>query len=256
MSMIRNDTAGEVAHSSGLCRIVSSVGPFESCDDTRGITMGAARKSWKTYTLGAVAVAALLASTACEPGGGTDDKADTTPSASPTASDSATPGGSAGAGGSGDTGGSGEDATRACADPDLSVATSVYPHDEVRHLLVTATNAGDTPCTLYHYPRVYLGDETENPLGPMESKPQAVATIEPGEKAYAGLFLFRAGEKTTTVESLGLGYMERVPNSDEEGAPLDIRLPDGTDFLTPGPNPGVTYWNTDLDAVEKFTFAR
>lgn len=221
--------------------------------------MGAARTSWKTYTLGAVAVAALLASTACEPGGGTDDNAGATPSASAsaTATDSATPGGSAAPSSSaGDSDDSGEDATRACADADLSIATSAYPHDEVRHLLVTATNAGDTACTLYHYPRVYLGDETENPLGPMESKPQAVATIEPNEKAYAGLFLFRAGEETTTVESLGLGYMERVPNSGEEGAPLDISLPDGTDFLTPGPNPGVTYWNTDLDAVEKFTFAR
>ncbi|MDQ0599528.1 hypothetical protein QF037_003873 [Streptomyces canus] len=182
----------------------------------REITTGAARKSWKAYTLGAVAVAVLLASTACEPGGGTDDKADATPSASPTAADSATPGGSASP-----SGGSGEDATRACAAPDLSIATSVYPHDEVRHLLITATNAGDTACTIYHYPRVHLGDETENPLAPMESKPQAVATIEPGKKAYAGLFLFRAGEKTTAVESLGLGCMERVPNSGEEGAPVE-----------------------------------
>lgn len=34
--------------------------------------------------------------------------------------------------------------------------------------------------------------------------PQAVATIEPDEKAYAGRFLFRAGEETTIVESPGL----------------------------------------------------
>lgn len=59
--------------------------------------MGAARTRLKTYALGAAAVAALLSSTACEPGGSTDDAAtsgmpSSSSSGTPSASASGTPG--------------------------------------------------------------------------------------------------------------------------------------------------------------------
>ncbi|MFD9516132.1 hypothetical protein [Streptomyces sp. NPDC059979] len=37
-------------------------------------------------------------------------------------------------------------------------------------------------------------------------------------------------------------------------APLDIRWSDEVESLTVGPTPRVTYWNTDLRAVEDFLF--
>jgi hypothetical protein len=224
--------------------------------------MRAARKNWKTYALGVAAVAALLSSTACE-SGGTDDAARPTPSGTASATGSAGPGdgsgisssGSANSGGSGDSGssgGSGGAATAACADPDLSITTSLWRHDEGRHLLITATNISDKPCTLYHYPYVSFGADIENPLSPMESKPQVIATIKPKGKAYAGLLLFRPDEKTNTFKSFALGYQDRVPNSGGDAAPLDIAFSDDIDSVAVGPNPLITYWNVDLGAVQNF----
>ncbi|WP_329335227.1 DUF4232 domain-containing protein [Streptomyces sp. NBC_00663] len=238
--------------------------------------MGAARIRLKTYVLGAAAVAALLSSTACEPGGSTDDAATGgTPSSSssstPSTSASGTPstatpdnddadvGGEAGA--TVDTGGetSGEEA-RPCTDSDVSVVTKVYPHDEARHLLLTATNISDSKCTLYLYPYVSFGDGAVEQIGPMESKPKKLATIAPGGKGYAGLLLWRADEETTAVKSMTIGFVD-IEDVEAGVAQLAVEFPDGTDFLNVGDpavsaTPQVTYWNTDLAATEKFMFAR
>ncbi|MEU4356799.1 hypothetical protein [Streptomyces virginiae] len=68
------------------------------------------------------------------------------------------------------------------------------------------------------------------------------------------MFVFRAGQQTRTVTSFSLGYQDRAPDSNREAAPLDIRLSDEVGTLTVGPNPRVTYWNTDLRVVEDFLF--
>ncbi|MEV6247248.1 DUF4232 domain-containing protein [Streptomyces sp. NPDC051742] len=224
--------------------------------------MRAARQSWKTYALGAAAVAALLSSTACQPGGSTIDvPVDPKPSGTPSATDSAKPGTPSATGsakpGTGtpaatESGSVSDGTAKACADPDLSIATSYWPKDNGQHMLITATNVTDKPCTLYHYPFVYFGQDNDNPLGPMESKPTAVATIGPKEKAYAGMKLFLGGEKTTTYTSFGLGYHD--PNSNNDGSPVDVSLSGEVDFVTVGPNPSVTFWNRDRSEVEKYVF--
>lgn len=233
--------------------------------------MRAARQSWKTYALGATAVAALLSSTACQPGGGTDDGAagtkpsgtpsatgsakpgtpsatDSTAPGAPTASDSTAPGTPTPTG----SGSVSDGTAKACADPDLSIATSYWPRDNGQHMLITATNVTDKPCTLYHYPFVYFGQDNDSPLGPMESKPTAIAVIGPKEKAYAGVKLFLGGEKTTTYTSFGLGYHD--PNNNNDGSPVDVSLSGEVDFVTVGPNPSVTFWNRDRSEVEKYVF--
>ncbi|MDT7840980.1 DUF4232 domain-containing protein [Streptomyces justiciae] len=231
--------------------------------------MGAARTRLKTYALGAAAVVALLASTACEAGGGTDDAAaSATPSSASDASSSApsapgtvTPGSDdENAGGeAGATEDAGEEA-RPCTDSDVSVVTKVYPHDEARHLLLTATNISDSTCTLYLYPYVSFGDGAVEQIGPMESKPKKLATVAPGGKGYAGLLLWRADEETTAVKSMTIGFVD-IENVEAGVAQLAVEFPDGTDFLNVGDpavsaTPQVTYWNTDLAATEKFMFAR
>ncbi|MGA5196671.1 DUF4232 domain-containing protein [Streptomyces exfoliatus] len=224
--------------------------------------MRAARQSWKTYALGAAAVAALLSSTACQPGGSTIDvPVNPKPSGTPSATDSTKPGTPSATGsakpGTGtpaatESGSVSDGTAEACADPDLSIATSYWPKDNGQHMLITATNVTDKPCTLYHYPFVYFGQDNDNPLGPMESKPTAVATIGPKEKAYAGVKLFLGGEKTTTYTSFGLGYHD--PNSNNDGSPVDVSLSGEVDFVTVGPNPSVTFWNRDRSEVEKYVF--
>ncbi|MBT2407539.1 DUF4232 domain-containing protein [Streptomyces sp. ISL-87] len=136
----------------------------------------------------------------------------------------------------------------------MSIATSFWRQDSGQHLLITAINASDKACTLYHYPYVGFGADIEGPVSPMESKPQAIATIRPKERAYAGLFLFRGSEKTVAVEALSIGYQDRALNSNRDVAMLDISLSDEIDFLNVGSNPRVTYWNRDLRAVENFLF--
>ncbi|MBE8474118.1 DUF4232 domain-containing protein [Streptomyces justiciae] len=231
--------------------------------------MGAARTRLKTYTLGAAAVVALLASTACEAGGGTGDAAaSATPSSSSSASgasgaSSSTPSapGTVTPGSDDENAGesTGEEA-RPCTDSDVSVVTKVYPHDEARHLLLTATNTSDSTCTLYLYPNVSFGDGAVEQIGQMESKPKKLATVAPGGKGYAGLLLWRAGEETTAVKSMTIGFVD-IENVEAGVAQLAVEFPDGTDFLNVGDpavsaTPQVTYWNTDLAATEKFMFAR
>lgn len=238
--------------------------------------MRAARKSWKTYALGAAAVAALLSSTACGPDGGTEDGAaaptpsgttsasDSAPTAAPSPSDSAKPSASESAkpgatssgkpGGSG-SGGSGTGNTGkapACADGDLSIGTSYWAHDSGQHLLITATNVTDKPCTLYNYPFITFGQDVDSPLQPMESQPKALATIGPKQKAYAGVKLFLGGEKTDTYESFGLAYAD--PSSNNDGSPIDVALSDEVQFVNVGQKPSVTFWNLDRSEVEKFVF--
>ncbi|SEC20332.1 Protein of unknown function [Streptomyces sp. TLI_105] len=231
--------------------------------------MRAARKSWKTYALGAAAVAALLSSTACGPDGGTEDGAASpapsgtasatgtappaSPSPSPTeskkpsATDSAKPSATSSGSGSG-----GKEKAPACGDQDLSIGTSYWAHDSGQHLLITATNVTDKPCTLYHYPFITFGKDADSPLQPMESPAKAVATIGPKQKAYAGVKLFLGGEKTTAYESFGLAYHDPADNND--GSPIDVALSDEVQFVNVGQNPSVTFWNLDRSEVEKFVF--
>ncbi|MFH8628103.1 DUF4232 domain-containing protein [Streptomyces vietnamensis] len=238
--------------------------------------MRAARKTWKTYALGAAAVAALLSATACGPDG-TDEGAaspapsgtasatgstrPSTPSPSDSPSDSAKPSASesakptaTGSGGSGGSGGDSKDNGKApaCGDQDLSIGTSYWAHDSGQHLLITATNVTDKPCTLYHYPFITFGQDVDSPLTPMESPAKAVATIGPKEKAYAGVKLFLGGEKTETYTSFGIAYQD--PTTSNDGSPVDVALSKDVEFVTVGPNPSVTFWNLDRSEVEKFVF--
>ncbi|MDX3537938.1 DUF4232 domain-containing protein [Streptomyces sp. MB09-01] len=233
--------------------------------------MRTARTSWKTYALGAAAVAALLSSTACDSGGTDGGKNPGVSGAprttgAPSASATPSPAGTTAPGGRGSTGpsqsagggsakpGGGDTTLAACNDNDLSIVTSGWRQDSGQRLLITATNFTDKACILYHYPYVRFGTDIGAPVSPMESKPRAVATIGPKEKAYAGVFVFRAGQQTRTVTSFSLGYQDRAPDSNRDVAPLDIRLSDEVGSLTVGPDPRVTYWNTDLRAVEDFLF--
>ncbi|MFF5448700.1 DUF4232 domain-containing protein [Streptomyces sp. NPDC012888] len=237
--------------------------------------MRIARNRWKTRAATAAAVAALLASTACQAGGEDDAKSPTpsattattgaagTPAPTATATASATAPGTPsatagtpqgpGGGSKSPTGGAGA-ATTACNDNDLSLATSFWRMDSGQNLLITATNLTDRPCTLYHYPYIGFGEPMDGPIGPIGARPQAVATIGPKEKAYAGLYLFRGGEPTTAVRNLSVGYQDRAPGSNRDVASLDIGLPDRNGFLNIGAGPRTTYWHEDLRAVEDVLF--
>ncbi|MEH0579256.1 MULTISPECIES: DUF4232 domain-containing protein [Streptomyces] len=225
--------------------------------------MCTAHKSWKNYALGAAALTALLSATACEPDG-TNNGTGTTPSATPSATISTQSGGKGAgsqdsgagsqdsAGGSGNAGG-GKTATAACTDANISIATTLYAHDSVRHLLLTATNTGGKKCALYRYPIVRFGDGREEQVGPMESEMKG-ATIGPGEKAYAGMLLFRVGAPTEAVETMTVSLQGRVSNADADSGPIEVPLPDEADFLNIDDNPLVSYWNVSREKSENYMF--
>ncbi|MFJ1805146.1 MULTISPECIES: DUF4232 domain-containing protein [unclassified Streptomyces] len=241
--------------------------------------MRTAHKSWKTYVLGAAALTALLSTTACEPDGTNNGTGTITPSVTPSAAASTQPGGGGttpsatastqpgggagtggssqdSGGGSGNSGGSsstvGESAT-ACSDANISVATTLYPHDSVRHLLLTATNTGDKECTLYRYPIVRFDNGREDQVGPMESEMKAVK-IGPGRKAYAGMLLFRTGAQTEAVEKMTVSLQGRVSNADPDSGPIEVPLPDEANFLNIDDNPAVSYWNVSREKAENYMF--
>jgi hypothetical protein len=64
--------------------------------------------------------------------------------------------------------------------------------------------------------------------------------------------LYRVGEHLDVVTSLTVGFVDR--DNAAVGKPLNVPLTD-PDFLNIGPTPGVTFWNTDLDVVRKYTLA-
>lgn len=172
-----------------------------------------------------------------------------TPGASGVAAPSAAPGSGGTAAPS-----KGRDGGTTCNDNDLSIGLSLWRQDSGQNVLVTATNVSGKACTLYHYPYVGFGATIKGPLGPYGTPPRAIATIAPGQEAYAGVYLFRGGEATTAVDSLSLGYQDRTPGSNRDVGRLDLPLAARTGTLNAGHAAKVTYWNLDLRAVEDQLF--
>ncbi|MGW6690882.1 DUF4232 domain-containing protein [Streptomyces sp. NPDC054961] len=242
--------------------------------------MRTTRTRCTTYALRALAIAALLSSAACGSDGKDDTAGPTAPPGTPSGSASGSGSASAGPGApsptpspgaastprpssaGGEDGadangeGSGDDernATPSCTDANVSLTATFYPQDGDRHVLLTATNIGDKACTLYLYPKVWLGAGARDPIGPLESDWHAIATIGPNEKAYSGIRLSRAGERTDSVKSLAVGFRTRDADHDAT-KPLDVPL-STPGSLNVGPLPGVIFWNNDVRVVEKYLLA-
>ncbi|MDG4858962.1 DUF4232 domain-containing protein [Streptomyces sp. T-3] len=230
-------------------------------------------RTWKSCALGATVVAALLTSTACEPGGD-DDNAGGEPSAKPSVTASEKPGTTGGSedsggsgnsggsnGGSGDSGGSGgsgEDkpVTVACTDAEISISPTFEDGEGEpdEHMLLIATNTGDKPCNLYHYPYVTFVEDAPGDLKPIESsKPQAVTTLGPDEKAYAGLRLSSPTDQAP-VERISVLFQEREPGSHTDGGPVEVPLPEGHEDLMFSDGAQVTYWTGDVGAAKDAIF--
>ena len=235
-----------------------------------GFTMRTTYKSWKACALGAAALAALLSTTACEPDGTDNNGPDTTPSASSTPSTPSAPSASptpptpsvpsvpsvppsATASTQPASTQPTATATATCGAADISVATTLYAHDSARHLLLTATNTGDKACVLYRYPVVRFDNGGVDQVGPMESEMKPV-TVRPGERAYAGMLLFRTGVPTEAVETVTVSLQGRVSNADPDSAPIKAPLPAEADFLNIDDNPLVSYWNAGRKTAESYMF--
>ncbi|MFI8519771.1 DUF4232 domain-containing protein [Streptomyces sp. NPDC085481] len=225
-------------------------------------------RGWKSSVLGAAAVAALLASTACQSSaaGGSGEarpsdrpsatgsaKPDPTSSAKPGRSESAKPSSGSGKTGGGDGGGGKGGAIAACAGKDLSFSLTNEDGKgkPVRHLLLTVTNTGDKKCTLHHYPVVRLGADAQAPTPVIkDSDPKALATLAPGEEAHAALLVSGGARDEYEAKSITVTLQGSKPGS-HAGEPVGVDLP-GVDTLYADDGQLVTYWMTASGLALRF----
>ncbi|MFD7029564.1 DUF4232 domain-containing protein [Streptomyces sp. NPDC059917] len=230
------------------------------------------RRTTHARTLGALglAAAALLAATACGPGG---DKAGAakspTPSASPSASSStstssptappasAKPSAAASSPGRpGEAEGDSKGIDGNCSDDDtrVTVEWAVPPVKDDSKLLLTVTNVGTKPCALRSYPVLRLGNGHGRLVGVFAaSKPRTEVTLAPGKQAYAGLLL-RQGNKEagTLVTDMALAPHGQSPSADT-GEGLLLQMPKGGVYVDDKAR--VTYWNGGSEAAVSPLFA-
>ncbi|MFF8610499.1 DUF4232 domain-containing protein [Streptomyces sp. NPDC015346] len=224
-------------------------------------------RGWKPYAVGAAVVAALLASTACEPAA--SDGADgAKPSDRPSATTSAKPGETASAKPSGTTspkpggtpgkpGGNGGTVS-ACTADDLAVSAEKEPADskEARHLLITVQNVGDEKCDLYHYPLVRLGADARTTVPVIKDSdpdPGKPVTIAPGEEAYAALLVSGGARDEYEAKSISLTLQGHKPGS-RASKPMDVPMPVTTLYADDGQL--VTYWTTAEGAALDFIMSK
>ncbi|MEU1277822.1 DUF4232 domain-containing protein [Streptomyces sp. NPDC005805] len=161
------------------------------------------------------------------------------------ASGASSHGGAASAGDSGKGKGDPGPTDKACTSKTVKVTYAPVSRP-VNHALLTVTNTGSTACNAYYAPLLRI-DEGQAAIAIDEgSKPQAVATLAPGESAYAGIMLSSAdgsGKHGGTAKKLEVHFAPRS-GSGSVGTPAVVKLPSGTytDSST-----RVTYWQMDRD---------
>ncbi|MEU1374515.1 DUF4232 domain-containing protein [Streptomyces triculaminicus] len=182
---------------------------------------------------------ASLALTACDKGEGireegaasqparsaqspAQDKPATTPGGTPTGKAPAAKGtGGTGTGGTG-TGKAGGRASAPAAGADQDAPENRVPctadntqvvatpvSRPLNHMLLTITNTGSTLCDLPEYPIVKFEGAQSVPPVMENTKPQAVTSLRPGKKGYAGVILSAGdgrGGEGYTAQSLEIGF--------------------------------------------------
>lgn len=222
------------------------------------------RKTTHARALGAfgLTAAALLAVTACGPGG--DDKpgatapppSSTSPSVSPSgssASASAVPStvpSTSAPGRPGEAEGDSTGIDGNCPDDytDVKVEWAVPPTKDDSKLLLTVTNTGTKPCTLRTHPVLRLEDGHGRLVSVFaHSKPQTEVTLAPGKEAYAGLLLRQSDKSVSTlVKNMALApHGQRPDHNTGEGVLLE--MPKGGVYVDDKAR--VTYWNSSSEAA-------
>ncbi|MFE4591444.1 DUF4232 domain-containing protein [Streptomyces laurentii] len=223
----------------------------------------------KSCALGAAAVAALLATTACDPSG--TDRADgTTPADPPSATGSAKPGepttapapkptstststskptpsggsddGNDGNGGGGGNGGAGS-TIAVCTAADLSFSSTNEDEKgkEVRHLLLAATNVSHKKCNLYRYPDVRFATDAGSVAVIKDSDLKEPATLAPGEVAYAALLAGGGHMDTYGAKSI-LVRLQGSTSDSALGRTVTVALPAGVKVVDVDNGALVTHW--------------
>ena len=142
-------------------------------------------------------------------------------------------------------GGTPVDCTPAMLSASISPVTN-----PVNHVLLTATNTGSVTCNVYYYPLLRFTQDQQAVTDPyLESKPQAVVTIAPGQSAYAGITTSSAdgaGRNGQVEKSVQVSLSNRA-NAGSIGNEFKVGMPANT-YVDDAAH--VTYWESDpMDAI-------
>ncbi|TDW92015.1 DUF4232 domain-containing protein [Kribbella sp. VKM Ac-2566] len=198
--------------------------------------------SWRRYALGAGAVAALLTTAACGSASASDgskpsDQQSTTTSASATTSSSpvkpvtAPPSKKP----------TGDSSVDLCTMADLTFTVTNYDArgEEVRHLMLVATNKSAKKCDVQNYPEVTLGNAKSYAPVKEGTNPDAAVTLAPGEKAYAGVLATGGQMDTYPVKFMTVGLGSPGGEAEAE-KPVRVKMPVTSFEADDGQR--VTYW--------------
>lgn len=138
--------------------------------------------------------------------------------------------------------------TTACTGATAKVVVSKVSRP-VNHLLLTVTNTGSRACNAYGAPFVGF-DDAQAPIGRIEeSRPQAVATLAPGDSAYASVVLSgeRGGDPEAhgrTVRKVSVHFAPGDGSGGSVGSGRTVAAPSGT---YADDDARVSYWQRTLE---------
>ncbi|MDI3417770.1 DUF4232 domain-containing protein [Streptomyces luteolus] len=119
----------------------------------------------------------------------------------------------------------------------------------VNRMLLTVTNTGGKPCSLYGYPAVQFGEAQSVPPAFEDSRPQAVVTLQPGASGYASIALSGTDGSSDgyTAKTLAVAFQGRSGN-ESVGEIAHPALPAKGVYVDNTIR--VTYWQQEMkDAV-------
>ncbi|MEV6400626.1 DUF4232 domain-containing protein [Streptomyces sp. NPDC051907] len=150
-------------------------------------------------------------------------------------------GGSSASGGSKDAG----PTSLACTGSNTKVKVDNISRP-INHMMLSVTNTGSKACNAYHAPLLRFDDAQAVTQFMDGTKPQAVATLAPGETAYALIRLSAAdgsGEHGQTAKRLTVHFAP-ASGSGSTGSSAALTLPANTHIDS---SSAVSYWQTSFD---------
>ncbi|WP_410791930.1 DUF4232 domain-containing protein [Kribbella sp. C-35] len=124
---------------------------------------------------------------------------------------------------------------------DLSFTVTNYdaPGEDVRHLMLVATNKSAKKCDVQNYPEVTLGDAKDHAPAKEGTGADEAVTLAPGEKAYAGVLATGGQMDTYPVKFMTVSLGSPGGEAEAE-KPVKVKMPVTSFEADDGQR--VTYW--------------
>jgi hypothetical protein len=197
--------------------------------------------SWRRYALGAGAVAALLTTAACGSANASDGSKPSSQQSATTSASATTSSSPAKSTAKPSKKPTDDASVDLCTMADLTFTVTNYdaPGEDVRHLMLVATNKGAKECDVQGYPEVTLGNAKSYAPVKEATNSDEPLTLAPGEKAYAGVLATGGQMDTYPVKFITVGLGSPGGEAEPE-KPIKVKMPVTSFEADDGQR--VTYW--------------